>query len=329
MNKLQFLAYRITHMDYRQFFDTIGKAHRMSGRNRAYLFFDIIYCGIKYQAGYIDYVNCGMYDLNRSERSDVITSGVNNQYVIKYNDPAYTHLFINKSEFGKKFAKYLNRDWLIVDGKDKRDDFARFIEGKRDLIIKPVEGTGGSGVAEFPAEMKSFDKNLGSIPYIAEEKIEQSAEMSALYPGSVNTVRAVTFLTKDGPVLLAAYLRIGQDGIVDNFCSGGMLTPVDLESGEIRYPAVDESNTAYSVHPVTGASIVGFKVPMWEKVKAVALEAANVVPQVRYVGWDIALTDSGPCLIEGNEYPGHVFYVFSQHHPDHQGMRHVFEAVMD
>ena len=33
-------------------------------------------------------------------------------------------------------------------------------------------------------------------------------------------------------------------------------------------------------------------------------------------------------LIEGNEYPGHVFYVFAEHHPDKKGCRHVFESVM-
>ena len=66
-----------------------------------------------------------------------------------------------------------------------------------------------------------------------------------------------------------------------------------------------------------------------EEVKAMAIEAAHIVPQVRYVGWDIAISEKGPCLIEGNEYPGHVFYVFAEHHPDGKGCRHIFESVMD
>ena len=70
-------------------------------------------------------------------------------------------------------------------------------------------------------------------------------------------------------------------------------------------------------------------VTQYEKIKEMALEAALVVPQVRYVGWDIAVSENGPCLIEGNEYPGHVFYVFAEHHPDHKGCRHIFESVMD
>ena len=33
-------------------------------------------------------------------------------------------------------------------------------------------------------------------------------------------------------------------------------------------------------------------------------EAALVVPEVRFVGWDIGFTEKGPVMIEGNEYPG-------------------------
>ena len=329
MKKLRFLIGRIFGMNYKQLFDTVKKVHKVSGKNSVALFFDIIYCGLKYQAGYIDYLNARMDTLNAEERRDVVTRGVNNQYVVKYNDFDYVHYFINKVDFNEKFSKYLGRDWLFVKSADQRDEFAEFIKGKEDFILKPVDGTHGDGVAKLPASMESFDASLDKMPYLAEERIIQVEEMSALNPSSVNTIRAITFLKDGKATLLAAYVRIGRDGIVDNFCNGGMLTPVDLETGTLMYPAVDGENIAYDIHPITHTSIIGFKVPQWEKIKEMALEAALVVPQVRYVGWDIAVSEDGPCLIEGNEYPGHVFYVFAEHHPDHKGCRHIFESVMD
>ena len=330
MKKLKFLINRIFGIDYRQLFDTVKKVHKLSGKNSLFLFFDIIYCGIKYQSGYIDYLNARMDRLNREERRDVVTRGINNQYVVKYNDFDYVHYFINKVDFNNKFSKYLGRDWLLVDGNHQRDAFADFIKDKTDFILKPTDGTHGDGVAKLPATMDSFDANLDKCPYLAEERIIQVPEMSSLNPTSVNTLRVITFLDKKGAShILAAYLRIGREGLVDNFCSGGMLTPVDLETGVLHYPAVDGENMAYEVHPITGNHIVGFKIPQWEDAKALALEAAHVIPQVRYVGWDIAISEKGPCLIEGNEYPGHVFYVFAEHHPDHKGCRHIFESIMD
>lgn len=330
MKKLKFLIGRIFEIDYRQLFDTVKKVHKISGKNSIALFFDIIYCGFRYQAGYIDYLNARMDRLNKEERLDVVTRGVNNQYVVKYNDFDYVHYFLNKADFNEKFGKFLGRDWLLVEGEDQRSQFADFIKGKDDFILKPTDGTHGDGVAKLPAEMASFDASMDNCPYLAEERIIQVDEMASLNPSSVNTIRAITFLDKEGKAnLLAAYMRIGRGGIVDNFCNGGMLTPVDLETGTLMYPAVDGENVAYETHPVTHKSIVGFKIPQWEKVKAMALEAALVVPQVRYVGWDIGISEKGPCLIEGNEYPGHVFYVFAEHHPDKKGCRHVFESVMD
>ena len=34
-------------------------------------------------------------------------------------------------------------------------------------------------------------------------------------------------------------------------------------------------------------------------------EASKVVKEVRFVGWDVGISEKGPCLIEGNDYPGH------------------------
>ena len=35
------------------------------------------------------------------------------------------------------------------------------------------------------------------------------------------------------------------------------------------------------------------------------VEAHNRIPQVRYIGWDVAFSVNGPLLVEGNEYPGY------------------------
>lgn len=329
MGKAKFLIGRILDMDYKQLFQTVGKCHKKSGKNRVWLFFDVVKTGIKYQAGYIDYMNAAMYNMTDEQKADVITRGVNNQYVVKYNDFDYVHYFQDKADFNRKFEKYLKRDWVMVNSEEDKDAFAKFIEGKSDFIVKPVDGTHGDGVKKMAAVMESFDECKELMPYLAEERIIQVEAMSSLNPSSVNTIRAITFVDGDKVTLIAAYLRMGRDGIVDNFCNGGMLTPVDIETGIIPCPAVDGENNAYSTHPVTGKSIVGFQVPQFDEIRKMVLDAATFVPEVRYVGWDVAISEKGPCLIEGNEYPGHVFYNFPEHHPDGRGSRHVFEAVMN
>ena len=49
----------------------------------------------------------------------------------------------------------------------------------------------------------------------------------------------------------------------------------------------------------------GFKIPQWEACVELVKEAALVVPEVRYIAWDVCITENyGPLLIEGNAYPG-------------------------
>lgn len=328
MGKAKFLAGRILDMNYKQFFETINEIHRKCGKNRVYLFLDCVYCGFKYQAGYMDYRNAGMYNMTKAQRQDVITRGVSNQYVARFNDKDYIHFFGNKEHFNTKFSQFLKRDWILVKGPEDRDKFIHFIEGKEDFILKPIDGMGGSGVSKMPATIESFDSSMDKVPFLAEERLIQVDEMNKLNETSINTLRMLTFVKNEKSYIVGAYLRIGRGGVVDNFCSGGMVTPVDLESGQVLYPAVDGNNDAYKEHPLTGTPIVGFTVPHFEAVKQLVLDAAMVVPEVRFVGWDVAVSINGPCLIEGNEYPAH-FYNFPEHHPDGKGSRHVFEEIMN
>jgi D-alanine-D-alanine ligase-like ATP-grasp enzyme len=39
-------------------------------------------------------------------------------------------------------------------------------------------------------------------------------------------------------------------------------------------------------------------------------QAAKKIPEVRYIGWDVAFTENGPVIVEGNEYPGYGLLQF-------------------
>jgi Sugar-transfer associated ATP-grasp len=56
----------------------------------------------------------------------------------------------------------------------------------------------------------------------------------------------------------------------------------------------------YDTHLVTGAAIKGRKIEEWPALRDVALAAHRAFPHRILVGWDIALTDAGPVVLEGN-----------------------------
>ena len=138
---------------------------------------------------------------------------------------------------------------------------------------------------------------------LIEEYINQHPDMTTLYDASVNTLRLFTFY-KDGQVyFLQAILKIGNGGVIDNFSGGGMYTYVD-ENGTVFVEAIDKNDNVYYTHPISHTQIVGFKVPLFQEAIELVKECAKVIPEVAYVGWDVAISKDGPVLVEGNCFPG-------------------------
>ena len=82
-------------MNYKGFFQIIKEVHEKTNKNSILIFLDIVYCGLKYQAGYIDYNLYEMYRMNKFERKTIITRGINNEYIKKYNNPNFIKYFLN------------------------------------------------------------------------------------------------------------------------------------------------------------------------------------------------------------------------------------------
>ena len=84
----------------------------------------------------------------------------------------------------------------------------------------------------------------------------------------------------------------------------------------------------YTEHPETHHKFVGEQLPMTQEAIALAFTAARRLPQVAYVGWDIAITPNGPALIEGNPFPGHDLLQLPPHAPDGIGVLPEFREII-
>lgn len=327
MKKLKYLFTRITNMSYKQFFNTINTINNKTKKSKIFLFFDIIYCGLKYQAGYMDYKLFEMYDLNKDMRKTIVTRGINNEIIKKYNDPNYIKYFSNKIEFNKKFNKYLLRDWMEVN-ENNYEEFQEFINKHSKIIVKPLSESCGKGVEILKVNKSNskeiYNNLLTTKRYLVEEIAIQCDEISKLHPSSINTLRIVTLNQK----IVVAFLRIGNNNnIVDNFNHGGMVAPINVETGIIDYLAIDKQGNLFDKHPLTNENILWFKIPKWPRIKRFVENVSKEVPEVGYVGWDVSL-NKDPFLIEGNEFPGHDLYQLPPHRTNGQGLLPIFKEAM-
>ena len=311
MGKIKYLFKRILKMDYKNMFRIAKAISKKTKKNTFMIVFDMIRCGIKYQAGYYDYQEFEFYNLNKEERKTYLTRGKNNEIVKRFNDRTSFHKFEDKAEFNSIFNKYLKRNWMVLTDSNYFD-FEKFLKENKAIIVKPIDDEGGNGVEKFVYSndlncKELYDKLFANGQLLIEECIKQHKDMNILYDKSVNTMRMFTFYKDGESYFLQAVLKIGNGGVVDNFSSGGMYTYVS-DTGNVYVEAIDKNDNIYHTHPISNNKIVGFKVPLFNEAIELVKEAAKVIPEVAYVGWDIAISENGPVIVEGNCFPG-VFQV--------------------
>jgi hypothetical protein len=197
----------------------------------------------------------------------------------------------------------------------------------QDLFVKKIEGRGGVGAELWMAQPHGRYRNSRGVESTAEDLVSQVREQSTrgdyliqtrvsnhpdildLTPGALSTVRLLTIVNEQGEpeaVHAAFRMAISKTSPVDNFHAGGIAAAIDMATGTLG-PATGLGLGGdfgwYETHPLTGARILGRRLPDWPAALALAIQAHRlVVPRV-IVGWDIALTPDGPCLIEGNTGP--------------------------
>lgn len=252
----------------------------------------------------------------------------------KLHKSGYTSILNNKLNF----ALYCERNAIktptlighnfggsFFSGSHIRDisnhgDLAQFYEEVFDstdvgaIFFRPLALNGGRGCfrldrEKFPQQLEAEYENLMEGDYTHTEAIAQHPDISAIYEKSINTLRILTHIDNEKVQIVSSFIRIGAGGsIVDNGSSGGLFVGIDQDSGTLKrtgYRDMKFGGGEFEEHPDTGFRFENFKVPFFGEACELARVAAKRIPN-GFIGWDIALTPTGPSVIEGNEDP-HLF----------------------
>lgn len=306
--RARFFVRRVVSFDYDRVRQFATQSAKLSRAPRWWVMLDMAWCAVRYETTFENYSEWDFRILKGRERKTYMTDPRSFHLSRRLNDDSKRGVFDDKLQFAARFGDELGREWVDVSEIDA-DAFAAFL-GRHDRVIsKNPRGVGGNGITvrdtaaiADPAALR--EELVASGETLVEELLLQHPEMARLYPGSVNSLRVVTYLDPDGEVhVLAAVLKIGNGGVIDNFSSGGMYTMLG-DDGRALHAAADEEAHAYETHPLTGVRITGFQVPLYDEVLALVDRLARRVPELPYIGWDIAITPERPVVIEGNHNTG-------------------------
>lgn len=333
MNKIKTFLRRVASGSFKRFFRNLNLVHKESGKNRIILFFDMVYSMFRYGVGYLDYMTFGYAFIKKDKRLTFMTMDDNIQMSRRLNQKEAHEVFEDKLIFSRTFGEFMGRDF--VDLQEGFEKFSEFCKEKDAFFAKQPVSFGGLGVKKVTLKDEKlediYNELMESKMFLCEEAITQHEEMNHLCSRSVNTIRIATVLSDKGnPHLIYALIRIGSGkNDVDNVTSGGMYTLLSPE-GEITHPTFcDKTVSYYTEHPVSGVPFIGFKVPYFKEAVEICFKASKVEPRIRYVGWDVAITPTGPVMVEGNSLPGYDMCQNHRFHDDGCGIKAAFEHAIN
>ena len=298
---------------------------------KLYLLIDILFCKIKYKANLNDYKMFSMYLLNNKERKTLLTSGKNLVLTNKLNDYNKLHIFEYKNEFNEVFNNYLKRKWMFINRKNF-NEFENFIKNMDYIIAKPNDNTKGKRIEKIKVgdyntkELYNYLKDKDLL--LVEEVIKQHNYLNKLYNKSINRVTVVTILYNDITYIISINLNLGNNSIVDSLKRGGMTNKIDIETGTSLHPFCDRGLNNYYFHPITKEKINNIKLPYINEVKSLVKDLSKIIKTVRYVSWDIAITNNGPILIGASPLPN-IYYQFYIHNENNEGIMPLIDEILN
>ena len=331
MNIIYFF-YFIKKTDWNRLKNHRNYVSEQFGLSKWHLFWDVIGSALKYGISFHEYYYYGFYNKPKNLRAEYASMGFMYKYQKKMNPQEKRKMLSDKNLFDKAFAEFMHRDMMnpIVG---TIEEISTFIDGREKVVLKSSQGGGGKYIKIFNLKQENVnaqvlkDEAVAHHYDIMEEFVQQHEDLQRLSPNSLNTVRFITQLKNDGTVdVVGASLRMGILKNTDNLSSGGITCKIDVETGKLdsKGYAFDITQPLCEVHPVSGIALVGFQVPHWDKVKAMCIKAASKYDDNKSVGWDVAIKQDGPLLIEGNhDWGARVWQM-----PAGRGMKKILEKYL-
>ena len=202
------------------------------------------------------------------------------------------------------------------------------INNLNDFFVKEANGECASFVKHFNNiyELENYADFLNSGIYIIQKRLIQCDKMSLLYHNSVNTIRIVTVCIDGNCKVFSALLRVGTEksNNVDNWAAGGLAIGIDGDGKLKEYGYFKPIHGLKTkIHPDSKLTFNEFQLPFYKDVIKLVIDAHKKFYTLHSIGWDVAITNEGPVIIEGNDN-----WEISLHQAVEEGLKKQWENVI-
>jgi hypothetical protein len=305
-NHFVYFIYHVKHTNWSKFISDLSYVSKSIKLSKFYLLLSIFYSSLRFGNSFYEYLYYGFHNVSLQGKKLYALSGYMYEYQLKMNPRDQRYLLEDKMVFLKKYKEFIGREWLDLNISDI-EEISAFIKGKSKVVLKNSKGQAGNFVKiidlQYFTSPSLFEYSKNNNFDLLEEFVFQHKTLMDLAPNSLNTLRIITQINNQEKVkIIGTILRLGYDRETDNISTGGLACSFDPGTGIVNTNGIsfDISKPDFLVHPVSGKILKGFQIPYWRESIEMARKAALLFPQNRSVGWDIAIKNEGPILIEGN-----------------------------
>lgn len=230
-----------------------------------------------------------------------------------YTDKNLTDLLLPMAKQPKTYLKNCRGHFYIDRKPVDRAAAIAACSNLDEAVIKPSLLAHGEGVKKISVRdgvtsvdgiriEQMFDRY--GKDYLIQSAVRQHADMAALNPSSVNTIRILTYRSGEEVLVLYTVIRIGRQGFdVDNETAGGISTRINADGTLCKY-AYGSVGNDHVERTDTGVVLDGYRVPHFAEAVEQVKRYHRQIPYFDLIGWDICIDEQGdPVLIEWNTWP--------------------------
>lgn len=162
---------------------------------------------------------------------------------------------------------------------------------------------------DHPYDVDKLSRLLKDKIWILQKSATACKQIRQLNESALNTTRIVTILDGNQPVYLTGFQSIAtRNEKTDSWSKGSVYVGIDADNNCLKkegylHPGVSELGLVL-MHPDSNIKFSKYKIDDLSAAVELCIRAHRRLYFNFIIGWDIALTDEGPMILEANEKPG-------------------------
>ncbi len=273
----------------------INYIHNKSDKFRIVIFFDILWCIIKYGISDNEYRIFEFYLITKEKRKTYLSIDKHNSLNKKLYNKKISNVLEDKKIFGRRFKEYINYD--VINIKDLNfKSFEDFALKNKTIIAK-------SSTNSFVKTYKIYDLKDYRSPAFMSDQINKD-NLSMLFKKvsqakQLNTINDlvvvnVTSIYNNGCNIISSNLKYKENNkIITGF--------IDCKTGKIKGNFKDEKGISIT------NQFDGFAIPNYEKVLDMTKKLSKELEEIKEIEWSFLIGNKTVYLVDANKWEDFVF----------------------